>query len=124
MSGPATWDTLQELLRLFVDRLLLHVKSPAPSAALLAVVRSFLRDQRIGPTDLDEKTRKKLHRMHRLLIERLVAQLETGEVNAALLAVSLDFLRDNGIRKDLGGAAERAQALQALTNSDLPFTSH
>lgn len=120
MSGPATYEMGLELHRVLVEALLADLKG-TPSAALMSVARSLLKQEGVTTLDMTERERKKLQALYRLLLDKLFAALTEERPTAAVLAEVRHFIASQGIGKDLGSALDSARALQALKSTDLPF---
>jgi hypothetical protein len=112
---------LHELHRLVVSELLRCVKAGEPSAELLHVARSLLRDNQVQA--LEPRDVARLRRLHALLAQRLEEALSAPMPPAAVLAEARKFLKDNNVTKDHDSATETRQAVQSLSSLDLPFTS-
>lgn len=123
-QGMATPAELGELHGLVV-RGLLDATQERPSAEMLAVARSVLRDNGLLGMAANDKDRKALQRLYRVYVRQLLEAMQAETVPAALLAECRVFLAGQGITKDLGGVVTKAAALKVLGSSSLPFkTTH
>lgn len=122
-QGRATPEQLHELHRLVVKALTSELKQDKPTAEVLAVTRSLLKDNGLFGLAQTEADRRTLRRLWGLLVRHLTTAMQ-GNPKPALVAEVRLFLAANGITKDLPGHAAKAQALHLLGDASLPFTKH
>lgn len=123
-TGRATPEQLHELHRLVASALVTQLKnSGKPSAEILGVARSLLKDNGLCGLSQTEADRRTLRRLWVLLVRHLAAAMQSNPKPALVAEVRL-FLAANGITKDLPGHAAKAQALHLLADASLPFTKH
>ncbi len=60
--------------------------------------------------------------LYAVFVRRLSEAVHAEAPSAAVLSEARHFLQTNGVRKDLGAAADRATALNLLADQRLPFT--
>lgn len=122
--GPATPEQLHELHRLLASALVAQLKDTRkPSAEVLGVARSLLKDNGLFGLAQTEADRRTLRRLWGLLVRHLSTAMQ-GNPKPALVAEVRLFLAANGVTKDLPGHAAKAQALHLLADASLPFTKH
>jgi hypothetical protein len=123
-SGKATPEQLHELHRLVVFALLADLKQDKPSAEVLSVARSLLKDNGLAGLAQAAKDRAALQRLWGLLLQQLTHAMESPSPSASLVAEVRLFLAANGINKDTQGHAATTQALASLSDAALPFVQH
>lgn len=120
MTGPASLETLYELLHATAKQLLRRVKG-TPTVSELSVARHLLRDQGVSFKPTDEAEQKRLIGMRKLYIRRLHEALEVDQPSAAVLREVLAFLSAADMVDGIGSHIEARRALAQLTAADLPF---
>lgn len=123
-AGKATPAQLHELHRLVVTALLSDLKTPKPSAEVLSVARSMLKDNGLCGLAQAAKDRAALQRLWGLLLKQLTSAMESPSPSASLVAEVRLFLAVNGTNKDTQGHTATTQALASLADADVPFTQH
>jgi hypothetical protein len=105
-------------------RALLDLIPAKPSAELLHVGRSFLKDNGLLGLAQTTADRKRLERLYGVYVRQLTAALEEPHPPAAVLAEVRHFLNSQGVRKDFATATERGSTLRSLAKGSLPFNNH
>ncbi len=123
-AGKATPEQLNELHRLVVSALLTDMKQDKPSAEVLSVARSLLRDNGLCGLAQAAKDRAALQRLWSLLLHQLTTAMESPNPSASVAAEVRLFLAANGINKDTQGHTATTQALASLSDAALPFIQH
>lgn len=123
-AGKATPEQLNELHRLVVSALLSDLKQDKPSAEVLSVARSLLKDNGLCGLAQAAKDRAALQRLWGLLLKQLTSAMESPSPSASVVAEVRLFLAANGINKDTQGHAATTQALASLSDAALPFVQH
>lgn len=124
MNGKATPDQLNELHRLVVCALLTDLKQDKPSAEVLSVARSLLKDNGLCGLAQAAKDREALQRLWGLLLQQLTHAIQSPSPSASVVAEVRLFLAANGSTKDTQGHTATAQALASLSDAALPFVQH
>jgi hypothetical protein len=114
----------RELHRLLIADLTVRLQAGKPSAEFLQVARKLLKDH--GPLGLasTEEERQRIRDLYTVFVQRLSEAVHAEGPSAAILAEARHFIEANGVRKDLGAAADKATALELLEDLRLPFTPH
>lgn len=107
-----------------ISRALLALIPAKPSAELLHVGRSFLKDNGLLGLAQTTADRKRLERLYGVYVRQLTAALEEPRPPAAVLAEVRQFLNSQGVGKDLATATERSNTLRTLAKGSLPFNTH
>lgn len=123
-AGKATPEQLHELHRLVVSALLSDLKQDKPSAEVLSIARSLLKDNGLCGLAQAAKDRAALQRLWGLLLQQLTSAMESPNPSASVVAEVRLFLAANGINKDTQGHTATTQALAVLSDAALPFVQH
>lgn len=124
MTGKATPEQLNELHRLVVCALLADLKQEKPSAEVLSVARSMLKDNGLCGLAQAVKDREALQHLWGLLLHQLTLAMQAPAPSASLVAEVRLFLTANGMTKDTQGHTATTQALASLSDAALPFVQH
>lgn len=115
---------MNELHRLVVSALLADLKQDKPSAEVLSVARSLLKDNGLCGLAQAAKDRAALQRLWGLLLQQLTTAMESPSPSASVVAEVRLFLSAQGVTKDTLGLATTTQALASLSDASLPFVQH
>jgi hypothetical protein len=122
-SNLATRAELESLHGDFARDLVRQLKRGA-SAAVLSVIRAFLRDNHMLGLAHDDRDQKRLHRMYELYVQTLLGALQgPDKLSSAMLGEIRAFLASQDCAKSLQHGVTRAQALAALADASFPFTT-
>lgn len=123
-EASTTLDLAIELHHELTRELLARLKQRGRTAVdTLQVARQYLSHEGMlgGPHEAAELAR--LRSLYRLYCLRLTEGLSEPNPPASLLQEAARFCTSQGVSKDLGGAITQAQAVQALSNASIPFTT-
>jgi hypothetical protein len=107
-----------------IARCLLDLIPTKPSADLLHVGRSFLKDNGLLGLAQTPADRKRLERLYGVYVRQLTAALEAPHPPTAVLSEVRQFLTSQGVGKDLATATDRGNTLKTLEMGSLPFNTH
>lgn len=120
MSITVRASLVQQVYRVTVAALLDRLRTK-PTAELLGVARSLLRDSGYIGKAASGRDRLVLQQLHRLYVKALVDAVEGGTASAAVLAEVGLYLHRSGFTDALGSKSRALQAAQKFVDRDMPF---
>lgn len=119
-KGKASPAMLRELWSVVLSALIGKVNKVKPSAEILFVARSFMRDNHyVGPVNTP-KVRRQLDKLHADYITALSVALNSEKPSSSMLHETRLFLQQcKADREQMGGAGDSPTAIPSM-----PFKAH